>query len=258
MHIGGALYKIILNFMPRSASSFFFDTLRESYGHNQRDFHKPRYAGEWSHKDTWIVLAHDPILFHAIFDDSISMITTMRDPFDAVASQILKTSYGYGNATIAGRPEIVEGNMEFFKTQKEEYIRESMYQESMMWLGYSYGLRKAIDKVIPFTFEQTTSMVADILPHIHRLVGVSDDVKVLSKKDIEDRVKHLTEHFSDDINFTSGAANGLPTDKPEEYYLIKEMVRNSEWASQMAEEYELNLKLIKDRQLSLGIDLNLN
>jgi hypothetical protein len=186
------------------------------------------------------------------------MITTMRDPFDAVASQILKTSYGYGNATIAGRPEIVEGNMEFFKTQKEEYIRESMYQESMMWLGYSYGLRKAIDKVIPFTFEQTTSMVADILPHIHRLVGVSEDVKVLSKQDIEDRVKHLTEHFSDDINFTSGAANGLPIDKPEEYYLIKEMIRNSEWASQMAEEYELNLKLIRERQLKLGIDLSLN
>lgn len=251
------MYKIILNFMPRSASSFFFDTLRESYGHNQKDFHKPRYAGEWSHKDTWIVLAHDPLLFHGVFDDTISMITTLRDPIDAVTSQILKTSYGYGNATIAGRPEIVDGNMEFFKTQKEEYIRESMYQESMMWLGYCFGLRKAIDRIIPFTFEQTTSMVEEILPHIHRLVGVSDDVRVLTNEEVRDRVRHMTNHYKDDVNFSSGAANGLPTEKPAEYQIIKNLVLQSEWAEKMMNEYRECLALIKQRQLTLGIDLDL-
>lgn len=238
--------------MPRTGGFFFFDLIRDMYKHNERDYWKPRSAGEWSQSDNWIILCHEPLLFRAELPGT-TMTTVMRDPVDAVTSQILKTSYGFGNATIAGRPEIVEGNMAFFRDNKEEFIAESMYQESKMWEGYTYGSMLAIDRIIPFTFEQTTQEMPLILPHLYRLAGGTGECRLQTQEQIDQRLEVMIERSKNDINYTSGAANAWPIEKPEEYYIIREMVEKFHLTPKLKDDYQAALVAFDKRQKDLGI-----
>lgn len=238
--------------MPRTGGFYFFDLIREMYGHGRRDNSDPRIAGEWSQTDNWVILCHEPLLFRSELP-GVTMTTVLRHPVDAIASQILKTSYGFGNATIAGRPEIVEGNMAFFRDQKEEYIRESMYQESRMWEGYTYGTMIAIDRIVPFTFEQVTEDLPNVLPHLHRLSGGTGPCYLQTQEQIDKRIAEFTEHAKNDINFSSGAANAYPIEKPEEYYVIKDMVERFHLMPKLIEDYSRALEAIHKRQKDLGI-----
>ena len=247
------MYKVLLNTMPRTAGFFFFDLMRDMYAHNDRDHSNPRIAGEWSQMDSWVILCHEPLLFRSELP-GVTMTTVLRDPVDAVTSQILKTSYGFGNSTIAGRPEIVNGNMDFFKHQKEEYIKESMYQESRMWEGYTYGSMLAIDRIVPFTFEQVTTELPVILPKIYKLAGGTGECRFRTQDQIDEHIKRMTEHAKNDINFTSGAANALPIEKPEEYYVIKEMVERFHLTNKLVDDYNAAKDAFKKRNLDLGIE----
>ncbi len=238
--------------MPRTGGFYFFDLIRDMYNHNERDNRDPRIAGEWSQMDNWIILCHEPLLFRAELSD-VTMTTVLRDPVDAVTSQILKTSYGFGGSTIAGRPEIVEGNMAFFRDNKEEYIKESMYQESRMWEGYTYGSVHAIDRIVPFTFEQVTEDLANVLPSLYRLSGGTGECKLRTQAEID---KHLADHIErakHDINYSSGAANAFPVEKPEEYFIIKEMVERFHLTSKLKDDYASALEAFDKRQKDLGI-----
>lgn len=238
--------------MPRTAGFFFFDLIRDMYGHNMRDFKEPRNAGEWSHTDSWVILCHEPLLFRAELP-GVTMTTVLRDPIDAVTSQILKTSYGFGNATIAGRPEIVEGNMAFFRDQKEEYIKESMYQESRMWEGYTYGSLLAIDRIVPFTFEQVTEDLPNVLQHLYRLSGGTGECIFKTQKEIDEHLANSIDRAKNDINYSSGAANAFPVDKPEEYYTIREMVEKFHLTPKLKDDYAKALEAFDKRQKDLGI-----
>jgi hypothetical protein len=246
------VYKIILNTMPRTGGFFFFDLIRDMYGHNMRDHLDPRIAGEWSQMDNWVILCHEPLLFRAELP-GVTMTTVLRDPVDAITSQILKTSYGFGNSTIAGRPEIVDGNMAFFRDKKEEFIKESMYQESRMWEGYTYGSMLAIDRIVPFTFEQVTEDLPNVLPHLYRLSGGTGECTLKTQEQIDQHLAHHIERAKHDINFSSGAANAFPIEKPEEYYIIKEMVKKFHLTSKLEDDYAKALEAFDKRHKDLGI-----
>jgi hypothetical protein len=246
------MYKIILNTMPRTAGFFFFDLIRDMYGHNKRDGGDPRIAGEWSQTDNWIILCHEPLLFRAELP-GVTMTTVLRNPIDAVTSQILKTSYGFGGATIAGRPEIVDGNMAFFRDKKEEFIKESMYQESRMWEGYTYGSMLAIDRIVPFTFEQVTEDLPNVLPHLYRLAGGTGECSIKTQEQVDQHLAGHIEHAKNDINYSSGAANAFPVDKPEDYYIIREMVERFHLMPKLQDDYEKALIAFDKRQTDLGI-----
>jgi hypothetical protein len=246
------MYKIILNTMPRTGGFYFFDLIRDMYKHNERDYDDPRIAGEWSQADNWVILCHEPLLFRADLPGT-TMTTVLRNPVDAVTSQILKTSYGFGNSTIAGRPEIVDGNMAFFRDKKEEYIKESMYQESRMWEGYTYGSMLAIDRIVPFTFEQVTEDLPNVLQHLYRLSGGTGDCRFRTQEQIDEYLENMIKYAKNDINYSSGAANAFPVEKPEEYYIIKEMVERFHLTNKLKDDYAKALEAFDKRQMDLGI-----
>ena len=160
------MHKIIVNSVPRTATHFLMDSLRDMFYHNDRDARDYANSGEWAQDKDFIKTAHEPLLFLANFDD-IYQITVLREPVDCVSSQVFKSAYGFGGATIVGRPQIVDANMEYFRTKKNEFLEEAMYQESKMWMGYTIGASKHIDKVIPFTFEQVTKQTFECLDYVH-------------------------------------------------------------------------------------------
>lgn len=248
------MHKIIINTVPRSASQFMMDAIRDMFYHNDRDHNDYANSGEWAHDHDFIKVAHEPLLFLANFDD-IYQINILREPVDCISSQVFKSSYGFGGSTIVGRPEIVDGNMEFFRTKKNEFLEEAMYQESKMWMGYTYGATKNITKVIPFTFEQVTQKPAEVLEAIRDIVKSKDPVRVRDREYFDQWLKELKEYHKNDINFTSGAANGIPTDKPEEFKWVKEAVENYRLMPEMTEAYNKALSVFKDRQKELGIDI---
>lgn len=248
------MHKIIINSVPRSASQFMMDAIRDMFYHNDRDYNDYANSGEWAQDNNFIKVAHEPLLFLANFDD-IYQINILREPIDCISSQVFKSAYGFGGSTIVGRPEIVDGNMEFFRTKKNEFLEESMYQESKMWMGYTHGAMKNINKVIPFTFEQVTKKPAEVLEAIRDIVKSEDPTRVRDREYFDQWLEEIRRHHKDDINFTSGAANGIPTEKPEEYTWVKEAVQDFRLMPEMVEAYNQAVEIFKNRQQELGINI---
>lgn len=238
--------------MPRTAGSFLFDILREAYGHNKRDSQDPRKAGEWHQSDSWIILTHEPILFRSTIEN-VSMITILRNPVEAIASQVFKTVSGFSQKTIAGRPEIVSENISFFQNNEKSFINESIYQECKMWEGYVYGALLSIDNIIPLTFEQVTKNTAATILSIQKIAGMSDEQTIIDDNYIKNHLNTRIAHAKSDINFTSGIANGLPVEKPKEYYDILHAVENFQLMPGLKEYYEEALKAFEKKGIELGI-----
>jgi hypothetical protein len=230
------------------------DAIRDMFYHNDRDHKDYANSGEWAHDNSFIKVAHEPLLFLANFDD-IYQINILREPVDCISSQVFKSAYGFGGSTIVGRPEIVDGNMEFFRTKKNEFLEESMYQESKMWMGYTYGATKNIAKVIPFTFEQVTQKPAEVLEAIRDIVNSNDPTRLRDREYFDHWLDEIRRHHQNDINFTSGAANGIPTEKPEEFSWVKEAVESYRLMPEMKQAYQVALDTFKARQQELGINI---
>lgn len=212
----------------------------------------PMKSGEWHQMDEWILLCHEPVMFRGEFP-GVTMSTVLRDPVDAIASQILKTTYGFSSRTIAGRQEVIDAQMEFLNDPRQEYLKESLYQECRMWSGYSFGARLAIDRIVPFTFEQVTQQTTEVLTSLYSVAGSSNNFREIDERYIAGYIEARTREAQKDIAFTSGASNGLPTEKPEEYYVIREAVENYKMLPYVLDEYELTKEMFAKRQKDLGI-----
>lgn len=224
--------------------------------HNDRDMKDPRSAGEWSQTDSWIILAHEPLLFRSAIPE-VTMTTVLRNPVDAIASQILKSSYGFSPKTIAGRPEIVDGNVAFLRDNKEEHLQESLYQECRMWEGYTYGSTIFVDSIVPFTFEQVTQNTENVLSSIYEISGGSPNHKHMDKDAIAIHTKNNLDFLKNNVVQTTGAANALPAEKPEEYYVIREAVEKYYMLPKLLDDYEKAKEAFSKRHKDLGI-LQLN
>lgn len=246
------MYKILINAPPRSGSAFLFTAARAMYSHDIRDDLDHMVSGEWHQSDNWITIGHEPILFRGIIPD-VTMTTVLRDPIDTISSQILKSTYGFSNRTIAGKQEIIDAHMEFLNDNQEEYLQESLYQECRMWSGYTYGAMLAIDRIVPYTFEQVTQKTPEVLSTLYSIAGSSDDYRKINQEDIDEMVARITKVAQNDPAFASGAANGLPTKKPEEYFIIREAVRKYSMIPAILDEYEEAKEAFAKRQQDLGI-----
>jgi hypothetical protein len=215
----------------------------------------PLESGEWHQQDSWILLQHAPILFRGNIPD-VTMTTVLRNPVDAISSQILKRAYGFGANIIAGKQEVVNNTVEFLRDGQEEYIKEAIYQGCRMWSGYTYGSMLAIDRIVPFTFEQVTQQSPEVVSNLYGIAGSSDDYKQIDGQHIDNYLSSVRNSVRDDPAFISGASNGIPTEKPQEYYIIKKAVEKFSMIPAILDEYEKAKEAYHDRQKDLGF-LNL-
>jgi hypothetical protein len=213
-------------------------------------------SGEWHQTDNWVLLTHEPVIFRGVIPD-VTLTTVLRDPIDTISSQILKSTYGFSSNTIAGRQEIIDANMDFLRDNKEAHLQESLYQECRMWSGYTYGAMLAIDRIVPYTFEQVTQQTLDVLSTLYTAAGESDSYRKLDKDYIDEFVRRSIAQAQNDVAFTSGAANGLPTEKPEEYYIIKEAVEKYRMIPAILDEYAEAKEAFAKRQKDLGFTLSI-
>ncbi len=241
------MHKIVVNTMPRSASTFFLDFLRDMYFHNDHDHINPRESGHWTQKDSWVVGAHDPLLFYANFDGILQTIS-LRNPIENIASSIHKTSFGFGQSTVIGKPDIVEHHIKRIMEDKEAWLQEAMYQESMMWEGYALNSVKNLEKVVPFTFEQVTQNLPIVLKNIHAIIDETEPARLRSQEEISQMVNHMTQTCMGDLQFSSGSANYLPVEKPDTYYEILDRVSSFRLTSKLMDEYEMAKDAYLNRQ----------
>lgn len=245
------MYKIIINSLPRSGSNFLFFLARSMYSHDIRDYQNPMLSGEWHQTDNWIINAHEPLLFRSNIPD-VTMTTILRNPVDVISSQILKSTYGFSPRTIAGKQEIIDANVNFLHDKKEEHLKESLYQECRMWSGYTYGAMLAIDRIIPYTFEQLTKQTPEVLSTLYSVSEKSDNYRYIDSEFVKTFIENTTKHAQSDIAFTSGASNGLPIEKPEEYYIIRDAVEKYSMLPAILDEYEKAKEAFAKRQNDLG------
>jgi hypothetical protein len=241
------MHKIVVNTMPRSGSTFFLDALRDMYYHNDHDYLDPRESGHWTQKDSWIIGAHDPLLFYANFN-GIYQTISLRNPVDNIASSIHKTSFGFGKSTVIGRPDIVEDHIKRIVEDKKAWLDEAMYQESMMWEGYAINSARNIEKIIPFTFEQVTQNLPAVLKTIHHIVDKKESVRFRTQQEIDQMISHMKKVSMQDIQYSSGAANALPVAKPESYYEIVDAVSKFRLINRLMDVYQETLEVFKNKQ----------
>lgn len=233
--------------MPRSGAGYFSNMIRDMYYHNDNDMAPDARPGEWSQQPNWVIVSREPLLFLANFED-IYQIVTIRNPIDNIASIVHRTSYGFGTKTIAGRPDIIEENLNKIKNNKEGWLKESIYQNSMMWDGYAKNSMRNINKLIPFTFEQTIYEMPTVLKNIHAIASPEDNARFRTQEEIDKFIKSRQGALSSDVNETSGASNIYPTEKPDSYYEVLEAVNAYPRINELLDTYEECLNIYKNIQ----------
>lgn len=255
------MHRILIVAPTRSASTYFFNHLRDSFFHQDFDNINPQLAGEWGQKDSWIMKSHEPLMLFAQID-SVVRTTSLRNPVDNISSIVNKHSFGFGKNTIAGRPDMVEDHISRIVDDKSNWLAENIYQESMMWEGYAYYANNNIDKIYPFTFEQVTTDIINVIQNLHDATAEIDPnrgpVRVRSKEDIKNMDAMLNNLIMNDISQSVGATNLLPVEKSESYYEIRDAVLKSHNINRLNDLYEDTKQKIYDRQKSFNFKLESN
>lgn len=248
------MHRIIINSPPRAANTYFFNHLRDSFFHNDFDHANPREAGEWSQRDSWVIICHEPLLFLADIP-SVVQTTVLRNPVDFLSSIINKHSYGFGDKTIVGKPNIVEEHIEQILKDKDGWLNENLHQESMMWEGYTYNARKAIDRIYPFTFEQVTNNIIPVIQTLHDAVAEADPsrdpVRIRTPQEIAMFDNFQNDYLmKNDPGHAKGATNSLPVEKEASYYEIRKAVEQFERMPRLMDLYNDTLEKTLKRQES--------
>ena len=245
------MHRIAIVAPPRSATTTMFNHVRDSFLHTDFDAAQPREAGEWSQRDSWVIVSHEPIMLLADIE-SVVVSTIVRNPVDFLASIITKHAYGFGDATIVGRPEIVEEHMRRIRDNKDKWIEEEIHQESLMWEGYTHHANRRVDKIYPFTFEQVSSQILTVIQNLHEATAQIDPnrgpIRLRTQEEIDETEREWRYQQKKDINQSSGATNGFPIEKPAEYYEIKDAIVKFDRVKRLQDLYEDTLEKIEKRQ----------
>lgn len=245
------MHRVLIVAPPRSATTTMFNHVRDSFFHTDYDSADPREAGEWSQRDSWVIVSHEPILLLADIDSTVTS-TVVRNPIDFLASIITKHAYGFGDATIVGRPEIVEEHMRRIIENKDAWLEEEIHQESMMWEGYTSHTNKRVGSIIPFTFEQVTNNILTVIQNIHEETAKIDPnrgpVRLRTPEEIAETEAEWRKQQLKDINQSSGATNGFPIEKPAEYYEIKDAIVKFDRVKRLIDLYDDTIDKIHTRQ----------
>jgi len=149
--------KILINSYPRSGSTTFLNAIRASVAKLI-----PPYSQIFFHEDSWICKAHIPLVFLGTYPDDVGIYTIVRDPLDAIVSNVYRWSKGYtGN--------IVNGNMVVSQNQirtdidVDETFLDTISHQINQYISYVSLYIDNQDKITAFSYDAVQTRIADCL-----------------------------------------------------------------------------------------------
>lgn len=220
--------KILLNAYPRSGSTTFTDSLRKSV----RDTRPGNYT-ELAEGNDWIIYKHEPFIHFGFYGDDVVQATILRDPIDAIASNVERWFKGFTGNVIQGVRIVNNGlniidSIDVLDDQKLGFINHQIE----IYQSYLKCLEKNIDNVTCFTYSQTRNQTDICIKNLLILSGV--DISKIREYNIDNTISNRE-------------------DKHPIYYQVREVL--------MAQEglYDVYIRVLEqaiNKQKSLPIQFN--
>lgn len=222
--------KIFTNAYPRSGTTTFTTALIRSTEKVRKVYKDELYIN-----DSWIIKNHNPILFLGNFSDDIIGCSIIRNPLDAVSSNVFRWSKGYTGNSVYGLL-VVDTSKVYGALDIGEPIIKSIDHQLDQYISYMHCLLLSKSNVVLFTYEQMKSLAPWC---IHNLVSIAgyDDSLVNDENAI---------YFVNSPENVSDLKNDL-------YFKIREYIENTEKYKTAIFYYDKVINLLKEKQDSYPI-----
>ena len=192
--------KILINSYPRSGSTTFLNAIRASVARMI-----PPYTRIFFHEDSWVCKAHIPIIFSGIYPKDTDIYTIIRNPLDAIVSNVYRWSNGYTGNVVNGNV-VVNQNQVNSESELNHTLTSLIDHQIELYISYMSLYMDNHERIKSFTYEATQNRISECLDI------VLSDIETIDYESGLQQVKNPPEPTST---------------KTDIYYAIKEYIENS-------------------------------
>lgn len=149
--------KILINSYPRSGSTTFLNAIRASASRLI-----PPYSQIFFHEDSWICKSHISVIFLGTYPDDISIYTIIRNPLDAIVSNVYRWSNGYTGNIVNGNM-VVSQNQIKTDTAIDEIFLDMISHQINQYISYVSLYIENRERVTAFSYEAIQNKVSECL-----------------------------------------------------------------------------------------------
>lgn len=140
--------KIFTNSYPRSGATGFNNALFRA-----TDNLINKNKDELVQNDSWILKNHNPLLFLGTYDSEITACAIVRNPLDAISSNVFRWSKGFTGNMVHGRL-IIDNNQIYNNKQIDSEMIILIEHQIDQYISYLYSILNSRQKIILFSYEQ--------------------------------------------------------------------------------------------------------
>jgi hypothetical protein len=139
--------KIMVNSYPRSGTSTFVNAIRASLRGSRR-----MDMDELFQNDTWVIKGNVPGILLGTYPEDVKIITMLRDPLDAVASNCFRWSNGHTGNIVQGRIVVDNGQVRNDQHLDGE-LKELIDHQILQYLSYMHCYLENHENIIAVRYE---------------------------------------------------------------------------------------------------------
>lgn len=219
--------KILINSFPRSGTSTFVHAI-----HRATDTQNFQWGDLWFYGDRWVAKSHIPIIFYAHFPKDITVGTILRNPIDAISSNVFRWSNGY-TGNIVNNKIVIDKTITAKENKFDEELKDLIYHQTRQYIAYYEALYLNHKNFIMFQYEDIKNNATPFIREV--ICKAGGDYININIKSIEDVMNNPN----------------LPTkEKTELYYSIKDYAESLDQIKQCNDLYN---KLIPHKNTGLFI-----
>lgn len=134
----------------------------------------------YAHNKNWVMAKHEHIIFYGNYDD-ISICSIIRDPLDAISSNMHRWLSGYVGIVVNG-VEVRDMDRASRSNELGKEAMDFMDQSIDTYLAYLVAIDSKIDKLIVFTYDQIKNNPVESVSNVLSMFNL--DTQDYSQEDV--------------------------------------------------------------------------
>lgn len=149
--------KILINSYPRSGSTTFLNAIRASVARLI-----PPYTQIFFHENSWVCKSHIPIIFAGTYPEDTEIYTIVRNPLDAIVSNVYRWSKGYTGNVVNGNM-VVNQNQVKTAVELDQTLINLINHQISQYISYMSLYVDNHDKIKAFSYEAIQTRITECL-----------------------------------------------------------------------------------------------
>lgn len=153
--------KVLINSYPRSGTSTFVHAIYRGSKLNSE-----YWSDIWFYGENWIAKSHVPAFFYATFPSDIVAGTVLRDPVDAISSNVFRWTNGY-TGNIVNNKIVIDNTIANKENKFDEQVKMLIDHQIKQYSAYYYSLSTNYKNFLMFEYKDIKK---DAIPFVRQII----------------------------------------------------------------------------------------